>query len=86
MNLHEYQSKLLFARYGIPVPTGHVAATPDDHDVLLPATFFHCSHEPPQPLAAPACLRDRCGESGGKIGFQAQRREGSSGFVGRQPI
>ena len=30
MNLHEYQSKLLFARYGIPVPTGHVAATPDE--------------------------------------------------------
>jgi succinyl-CoA synthetase beta subunit len=30
MNLHEYQSKQLFARYGIPVPTGYVAATPDD--------------------------------------------------------
>jgi succinyl-CoA synthetase beta subunit len=28
MNLHEYQSKQLFARYGIPVPSGHVAATP----------------------------------------------------------
>jgi len=27
MNLHEYQSKQLFARYGIPVPTGQVAAT-----------------------------------------------------------
>ena len=26
MNLHEYQSKQLFARYGIPVPTGFVAA------------------------------------------------------------
>jgi len=30
MNLHEYQSKQLFARYGIPVPTGHVASTPDE--------------------------------------------------------
>ena len=30
MNLHEYQSKQLFARYGIPVPTGHVAASPDE--------------------------------------------------------
>ena len=29
MNLHEYQSKQLFASYGIPVPAGHVAATPD---------------------------------------------------------
>ena len=26
MNLHEYQSKQLFATYGIPVPVGHVAA------------------------------------------------------------
>jgi succinyl-CoA synthetase beta subunit len=28
MNLHEYQAKQLFATYGIPVPTGYVAATP----------------------------------------------------------
>jgi len=28
MNLHEYQSKVLFAEYGIPVPQGKVAATP----------------------------------------------------------
>ncbi|MBP7611021.1 MAG: acetate--CoA ligase family protein, partial [Steroidobacteraceae bacterium] len=28
MNLHEYQSKQLFARYGIPVPSGFVATTP----------------------------------------------------------
>ena len=28
MNLHEYQSKQLFASYGIPVPTGYLAATP----------------------------------------------------------
>jgi succinyl-CoA synthetase beta subunit len=27
MNLHEYQSKQLFARYGIPVPNGQVAST-----------------------------------------------------------
>ena len=27
MNLHEYQSKQIFAAYGIPVPTGKVAAT-----------------------------------------------------------
>jgi succinyl-CoA synthetase beta subunit len=30
MNLHEYQSKQLFARYGIPVPAGFVASTPDE--------------------------------------------------------
>jgi succinyl-CoA synthetase beta subunit len=30
MNLHEYQSKQLFARYGIPVPAGRVASTPEE--------------------------------------------------------
>ncbi|MGI9245462.1 MAG: ADP-forming succinate--CoA ligase subunit beta [Steroidobacteraceae bacterium] len=30
MNLHEYQSKQLFARYGIPVPKGFVASTPEE--------------------------------------------------------
>jgi len=30
MNLHEYQSKDVFRRYGIPVPEGKVAATADD--------------------------------------------------------
>ncbi len=29
MNLHEYQAKQLFAQFGIPVPSGQVAATPD---------------------------------------------------------
>ncbi len=30
MNLHEYQSKKIFADYGIPVPTGGVASTPEE--------------------------------------------------------
>ena len=30
MNLHEYQSKELFAKYGIPAPTGKVAASPEE--------------------------------------------------------
>ncbi len=30
MNLYEYQGKELFARYGIPVPPGQVAATPEE--------------------------------------------------------
>ena len=30
MNLHEYQSKQLFAAYGIPVPAGHIAATAEE--------------------------------------------------------
>ena len=36
MKLHEYQSKSLFARYGIPIPKGRVAATPAEaRDVAL---------------------------------------------------
>lgn len=30
MNLHEYQSKELFAKYGLPVSAGRVARTPDE--------------------------------------------------------
>lgn len=29
MNLHEYQAKRLFAKYGVPIPNGKVASTPD---------------------------------------------------------
>jgi len=30
LNLHEYQSKRIFAQYGIPVPQGEVATTPEE--------------------------------------------------------
>ena len=30
MKIHEYQAKEIFARYGIPIPKGRVATTPDD--------------------------------------------------------
>ncbi len=30
MKLHEYQSKQIFARYGIPIPQGEVASTPEE--------------------------------------------------------
>lgn len=30
MNLHEYQTKIRFAKYGIPVPVGKVATTPQE--------------------------------------------------------
>src|SRR6056297_4274945 len=30
MNFHEYQAKALFADYGIPVPRGELATTPDE--------------------------------------------------------
>ena len=30
MNIHEYQAKELLKRYGVTVPDGHVAWTPDE--------------------------------------------------------
>ena len=30
MKLHEYQSKTIFSKFGIPIPKGRVAATPDE--------------------------------------------------------
>src|SRR4029453_18153825 len=37
MNLQEYQAKELFARYGLPVLPGQVAATPEEaRDVAAP--------------------------------------------------
>ena len=30
MNIHEYQAKELLAKYGVPVPAGHAAMTPDE--------------------------------------------------------
>ncbi len=34
MNLHEYQSKRIFAKYGVPIPQGNVAATPSEAKVI----------------------------------------------------
>jgi succinyl-CoA synthetase beta subunit len=34
MKLHEYQSKQIFARYGIPIPKGRVAATADEAKLI----------------------------------------------------
>ena len=30
MKLHEYQSKRLFAKFGVPIPKGDVATTPEE--------------------------------------------------------
>jgi succinyl-CoA synthetase beta subunit len=37
MNLHEYQSKKLLAKYGVPVPEGLVAANPDEAEAAARA-------------------------------------------------
>ncbi|MXP67532.1 ADP-forming succinate--CoA ligase subunit beta [Pantoea sp. Aalb] len=35
MNLHEYQAKKIFARYGIPVPIGYVCSTPNEAEEAI---------------------------------------------------
>ena len=34
MNIHEYQAKEIFRKYGIPIPPGEVAATPDEAEAI----------------------------------------------------
>ena len=34
MKLHEYQSKNLFASYGVPIPKGKVASTPSEAETI----------------------------------------------------
>ncbi len=34
MKLHEYQSKRIFAQYGVPIPPGKVATTPDEVEAI----------------------------------------------------
>ena len=38
MNLHEYQSKELFAQYSIPVPKGQVASSPEEAGAVAQRT------------------------------------------------
>ena len=35
MNIHEYQAKALFEKYGVPVPKGAAAQKPEDYDAAL---------------------------------------------------
>jgi succinyl-CoA synthetase beta subunit len=37
MNLHEYQSKKILARYGVPVPEGHAASNPEEAEAAARA-------------------------------------------------
>ena len=35
MNIHEYQAKALFEKFGVPVPKGAAAKTPEDFTSAL---------------------------------------------------
>ena len=34
MNIHEYQAKEIFRKYGIPIPPGEVATTPEEAEAI----------------------------------------------------
>ncbi|MCS6860779.1 MAG: acetate--CoA ligase family protein, partial [Abditibacteriales bacterium] len=34
MKIHEYQAKAIFARYGVPIPAGRVASTPEEAEQI----------------------------------------------------
>ena len=56
MNLHEYQAKQLFKAYGIAVPTGAVASTPDEAVAYLRqlrAILLHLAEKTGRFLPAP---------------------------------
>lgn len=46
MNLHEYQAKQLFARYGLPAPVGYACTTPREAEEAasksVPAQVVKC--------------------------------------------
>ncbi|MFO5698709.1 ATP-grasp domain-containing protein, partial [Klebsiella pneumoniae] len=45
MNLHEYQAKQLFARYGLPAPVGYACTTPREAEEAaskIGANLFAC--------------------------------------------
>ena len=44
MNIHEYQAKQLLEKYGVPVPKGGVARTPEEADMELLAIPFTPTH------------------------------------------
>ncbi|MFB3062209.1 MAG: ATP-grasp domain-containing protein, partial [Candidatus Binatia bacterium] len=42
MNIHEYQAKEILRRFGVPVPRGRVATTPEEAYVAAKELGFPC--------------------------------------------
>jgi len=57
MKVHEYQAKQLFARYGIPIPQGEVARSPEEAKAIAQRLGQTCRCQG-------ASARGRSGESG----------------------
>ena len=47
MNIHEFQAKEVFSRYGIPVPKGIVASTPKEAEARIAAGNHRPAHYKP---------------------------------------
>ena len=41
MNIHEYQGKELFQKYGVTVPRGRVADTPEEAEAIAKELAVH---------------------------------------------
>ena len=39
MKIHEFQAKTIFAKYGVPIPEGSVATTPDEAGEIIFKSF-----------------------------------------------
>ncbi len=48
MNIHEYQAKDVLRRYGVPIPPGEVATTPDEAEAIA------------RRVGKPVMVRPRC--------------------------
>jgi succinyl-CoA synthetase beta subunit len=44
MKIHEYQAKQIFARYGVPVPRGYLACTPDEAETAARKLIQETGH------------------------------------------
>src|SRR4030042_1676123 len=81
MKVHEYQAKEVLARYGVPVPNGRVASTPDEASAI--------AAELGTPVAAKAQTHAGGRGKGGGIKLADtpdQAREAASQIIGMQLV
>src|SRR3989304_3448414 len=81
MKVHEYQAKEVLARYGVPVPNGRVASTPDEASAI--------AADLGTPVAVKAQIHAGGRGKGGGIKLAdtpAQAREAAGQIIGMQLV
>jgi succinyl-CoA synthetase beta subunit len=79
MNVHEFQAKAILAKYGAPVPKGHVASSPDEA-----ATAFNMLGEPRAVVKAQIHAGGRGKAGGVKLISNAQQaRDFAAALLGK---